>query len=392
MEFHIDRYDGREGILLLSRKGAVTSDVNWDHLEVGQVLEATVTGVNKGGLELEVKSLRAFMPSGQVDIYHVPDLAQFVGQKMTAEIIEVQRETRNLLLSRRNILERERQAAREKLWLEIAEGQIRRGTVRSVMDFGAFVDLGGIDGLVHVSELSFRRVRNANELVKIGDVLDVVVLKIDREAQKLSLSLKQARGNDPWLDAAAKYAVMTPVTGRVTKVENFGAFIEVEEGIEGLLPVSEISYQRINHPTDRVKENDTLRLVVLSVDATTRRMSFSLKQAGPDPWKAVNDRYQTDSVVPGTITRLADFGAFVELEPGLEGLIHMSELSDGRFRAAKDVVKIGQQVHVRILQIDAEGRRISLSLKNATPPVAATPAAPTGKPKKRPVLRGGLDY
>ena len=177
------------------------------------------------------------------------------------------------------------------------------------MDFGAFVDLGGIDGLVHVSELSFRRVRNANELVKVGDVLDVAVLKVDREAQKLSLSLKQARGNDPWLDAAAKYAVMTPVTGRVTKIENFGAFIEVEEGIEGLLPVSEISYQRINHPTDRIKENDTLRLVVLSVDAAARRMSFSLKQAGPDPWKTVNERYQTDSVVPGTVTRVADFGA-----------------------------------------------------------------------------------
>jgi len=393
MEFHIERYDKREGILILSRKGAIATDVSWDNLEAGQILEATVTGVNKGGLELDVKSLRAFMPAGQVDVYHVPDLNQFIGQKITAEIIEVQRESRNLLLSRRNVLERERQAAREKLMLELAEGQIRRGTVRSVMDFGAFVDLGGIDGLVHVSELSFRRVRNAAEVVNVGDVLDVVVLKIDREAQKLSLSLKRARGNDPWLDAATRYTPMTPVTGRVTRVENFGAFIEVEEGIEGLLPVSEISYQRITHPTDRVKENDTLRLVVLSIDATARRMSFSLKQAGPDPWKTVNEKYQTDSVVPGTVTRLAEFGAFVELEPGLEGLIHMSELSDGRFRAAKDVVKTGQTVHVRILQIDAEGRRISLSLKNATPPAAdSTPAAPTGKPKKRPQLRGGLDY
>jgi small subunit ribosomal protein S1 len=393
LEFNVERYDAREGILILTRKGAVATDVSWDSLEVGQIVEGTVTAVNKGGLELEVKSLRAFMPAGQTDLYHVPDLNQFMGQKMQAEIIEVQRESKNLLVSRRNVLEREREALREKLWAEIAEGQIRRGTVRSVMDFGAFVDLGGLDGLVHVSELSFRRVRNANELVKVGDVLDVVVLKIDREAKKLSLSLKQARGNDPWLDAAAKYSVMTPVTGRVTRVENFGAFIEVEEGIEGLLPVSEISYQRINHPTDRVKENDTLRLVVLSVDPAARRMSFSLKQAGPDPWKTVNERYQTDSVVPGTITRLADFGAFVELEPGLEGLIHMSELSDGRFRAAKDVVKIGQLVHVRVLQIDAEGRRISLSLKNATPPpVETAAAAPTGKPKKRPPLRGGLDY
>ncbi len=397
LDFTIDRYDAREGLLILTRKGAVSSDVSWDTLEVGQTVDATVTGVNKGGLELEVKSLRAFMPAGQVDIYHVPDLAQFVGQRMIAEVTDVDRESRNIVLSRRNILEREREAARESLMAELAEGQIRRGTVRNVMDFGAFVDLGGIDGLIHVSELSFRRVRNAAEVIKVGDVVDVKVLKIDKEAGKLSLSLKQARGTDPWSDAATRYAVGAALTGRVTKVESFGAFVEVEEGIEGLLPVSEISYQRIRHPSDVVKEGDTIRLVVLSIDPVARKMSFSFKQAGPDPWKSVHDRYTTDSVVPGTISRVVDFGAFVELEPGLEGLVHMSELSSGRVRTPGEVVKPGQPVQVRILQIDSENRRVSLSLRQVAPPATATgsagvaPASPVKK-KKRPELRGGLDY
>jgi small subunit ribosomal protein S1 len=282
-EFHVERYDSREGLLIVSLKGTVSSKVSWETLETGQIVEGTVTGVNKGGLELDVKGMRAFMPAGQVDIYHVPDLAQFLSQKITAEVTAFEREGRNIVLSRRNVLEREREAARGKLLEELAVGQIRRGTVRNVMDFGAFVDLGGVDGLVHVSEMSFRRVKNAAEIVKIGDVLDVKVLKIDRQAGKISLSLKQARGVDPWGDAALKYAAGTALTGRVTKTESFGAFIEVEEGIEGLLPISEISYQHVKRVEDFVKEGDTVRLVVLSVDATARRMSFSMKQAGPDP-------------------------------------------------------------------------------------------------------------
>src|SRR5438876_3408613 len=233
------------------------------------------------------------------------------------------------------------------------------------MDYGAFVDLGGVGGLLHVSEISFRRGHKPSEFVKIGDVIDVKILRIDRETGKLSLSLKQARGMDPWLDAATKYAAGTQVTGRVTKVENFGAFIEIEEGVEGLLPVSEISWQRVKHPSDVVREGDTVRLVVLSVDPVARRMSFSLKQAGPDPWKTVNERYATDMVVPGTVTRTVDFGAFVELEPGLEGLVHISELSDRSVRQTTDVVKTGQAVQVRVLEIDAEARRISLSIKRA---------------------------
>jgi len=201
---------------------------------------------------------------------------------------------------------------------------------------------------------------------------------------------------DPWANVESRYPVGTALTGRVTKVEPFGAFVEVEEGLEGLLPVSEISWQRIRHPSDVVKEGDTIKLVVISLDPTQKRMSFSLKQAGPDPWSQVKDRYALDMVVPGKVTRVVDFGAFVELEPGLEGLVHISELAGHRVRAVSDVVKPGDEVQVRILEIDKDARRISLSIRRASEPtpVAAAPApvAETGKKKKRPELRGGLDW
>ncbi len=407
-DFIVQRYDAAEGMLILARKGATATNVSWDNLEVGQLVEATVTGVNKGGLELDVKGMRAFMPAGQAAIYHVPNLEEFVGQKFQAEVTQFEPSQKNMVLSRRNVLEREREELKTKLMTELEEGQIRRGTVRSVMDFGAFVDLGGVDGLLHVSEMSFRRGRqNANEFVKVGDVLDVKVTRIDKDTGKLSLSLKQALGTDPWADAATKYAPGTEVTGRVVKVESFGAFIEVGEGFEGLLPVSEMSYQRIRHPSDVVKEGDTVRLVVLSIDPAQRRVSFSLKQAGPDPWKTVAERYSQGMTVEATVTRLTDFGAFVELEAGLEGLVHVSELSNQRVRSPGDVVKEGQTVAVRVLDVDAEGRRMSLSMRsssggagkqsvggasgNASTAVVLAPAAPLVA-KKRPKLRGGLEF
>jgi small subunit ribosomal protein S1 len=392
MEFIVDRYDPAEGLILLSLPGVAAKNVSWDNLDVGQVVEGNITGSNKGGLEMEVKGIRGFVPAGQVDLYHVPELADYVGQRITAEVTQIDRSSRNLILSRRNILERQKEEAKKQLMKEIAEGQTRRGTVRNVMDFGAFVDLGGMDGLLHVSEMTWRRGRqNAAEFVKIGDMLDVKILKIDPETGKISLSLKQAIGIDPWSDAAVKYTTGMTVTGRVTKVESFGAFIEVEDGIEGLLPVSEMSYQRIRHPSDLVKEGDTLKLVVLSVDQNARRIGFSLKQAGPDPWSTVTERYSSEMVLPGTVTRLTDFGAFIELEPGLEGLAHISELSSRHVNRPDEVVQPGQTVRARILDIDRESRRIALSLKDV--PSADAPPLDTAPKKKRTIeLRGGLDF
>lgn len=395
MDFHVERFDTKEGLLILTRKGAAAQNVTWENLEVGQVVEGMVTGVNKGGLELQVKQMRAFMPAGQVDLYFVPDISTMIGQKLQAEVTQFDREKKNLIVSRRNLLERQKEEARQKMMEEIEVGQIRRGTVRNVTDFGAFVDLGGMDGLIHVSEMSHRRGVKPSDFVKVGDMVDVKVIKFDRETGKMGLSLKQTMA-DPWQGAEAKYSVGTPVTGRVTKVENFGAFVEVEEGVEGLLPVSEMSWTRIRHPSDVVKVGDTIRVVVISADPANKRISFSLKQAGIDPWANVKDRYAQDMIVDGKISRVVDFGAFVELEPGLEGLVHVSELSDQRVRTPADVVKPGQDVKVRILDVDPQARRMSLSIKQAAyaahqQAAAATPALATPK-KKRPPLRGGLDF
>ena len=396
----VTRYDEREGLLILSRLGAVNSQVNWENLEVGQIVEGSVTGMNKGGLELDVKGMRAFMPAGQVDIVFHKDISTFIGQRMQAEVTKFDARGKNLILSRRHILEREKEEKRVKLLEELEEGQSRRGVIRSVMDYGAFVDLDGIDGLLHVSEMSYRRGRHPSEFVKVGDIVDVKIIKFDREKQKLSLSLKQAMP-DPWTGAETKYSVGTELTGRVARVEGFGAFVEVDEGLEGLLPVSEMSWQRIRHPADVVKAGDTIKLKVIAIDPEQKKLTFSLKQVGPDPWATVKERYATDTVVTGKVTRVVDFGAFVELEPGLEGLIHISELAGHRVRAAGDVVKPDQEVQVRILEIDPNARRVSLSIRRvqepakpaeAAPAAAATAAAAPAKKKKRPELRGGLDW
>jgi small subunit ribosomal protein S1 len=393
MDFHVERFDTKEALLILTLKGATSHSVTWDSLEVGQVVEGMVTGMNKGGLELQVKQMRAFMPSGQVDLYFIQDLATFVGQKMQAEVVQFDRDAKNLIVSRRNILEKQKEEARQKMVEEIEVGQMRRGTVRNVTDFGAFVDLGGMDGLIHVSEMSHRRGVKPSEFVKVGDLVDVKIVKFDRETGKLALSLKQMMA-DPWLGAEAKYSVGTLVTGRITKVENFGAFVEIEEGVEGLLPVSEMSWTRIRHPDDVVKVGDTLRVVVLSIDPVAKRLSFSLKQAGADPWATVLERYQPDMIVSGRVSRVVDFGAFVELEPGLEGLVHVSELSDQRVRTPGDVVKVGQDVKARVLEVDKTARRIGLSIKQAAYAAPTNVPAPTpnASKKKRPQLRGGLDF
>ena len=394
MDFVVERYDASEGVVILSVKGAAAANVNWENLEPGQIVEGTVSGMNKGGLEIDVKGMRAFMPAGQIDLYFHKDISTFLGQKMQVEVTKFERAAKNLVVSRRNILEREKEEQKKKLLTEITAGQMRQGTVRSVMDFGAFVDLGGADGLIHVSEMSHRRGVKPSDFVKEGDLVDVKIIKIDPATGKISLSLKQAMP-DPWTGIESRYATGTLVTGRVAKVESFGAFIEVEEGIEGLLPVSEMSYQRIRHPSDVVKVGDTIKLTVLRVEPTARKLTFSLKAAGPDPWASAKERYAPNTVITGKVTRAVDFGAFIEVEPGLEGLVHISELAPHRVKQTSDVVKPGQEVQARVLELDTTARRMALSIRKVAEPVAApvevTPAA-AAKKKKRPELRGGLDW
>lgn len=397
--FVMQGFDGDSGLMRLSLREA-RLEVDWESLHAGDVIVARVTGVNTGGLELDVGGQRAFMPKSQVDLVRHDSFSQFVGHKLECEITEINRSKRNLLVSHRRILEREREETREQLRFQLEEGQVRAGVVSRLTDFGAFVDLGGIDGLLHVSDMSYARIADPRSVLKPGDQVEVKILKIDLVKDRISLGTKQLTA-DPWELVPTNYRSGNVVDGRVTKLMDFGAFVEVEPGVEGLIPISELSWTvRIRHPRDVLNEGDNVRVSVLEVDAQKRRMSLSLKAMGADPWVGVADRFVPDAVMSGAVTRLADFGAFVRLEDGVEGLVHISELSEQRVRRVSDVVEVGKVVEVRVLSVDVERRRISLSMKRLSgadgDADAAGEPAPKGKPRKerkreRP-LRGGLAW
>jgi small subunit ribosomal protein S1 len=276
VEVHIQGFD-RDGVLLLSREGAAI-DADWDSVAQGQLVEARVTATNKGGLSVDVNGIRGFMPVSQIDLYRVEDLEQYVNQRLRCLVTEVDREERNLVVSRRALLEKEREEGRERLWQELAEGQIREGVVRSIMAFGAFVDLGGADGLLHVSEMSWTRVKSAADVVQPGQKVKVVVLKVDHERRKLSLGMKQLM-KSPWDEAVEKFPPGTLVNGTVTRAMDFGAFVELEPGVEGLIHISELAPQRVRRVVDVVKPGQAVQVMVLNVDPAQRRISLSLKAA-----------------------------------------------------------------------------------------------------------------
>ncbi|HQY87948.1 MAG TPA: S1 RNA-binding domain-containing protein [Tepidisphaeraceae bacterium] len=392
VEVVVERFDPREGLYQLTPKGAASNSTDWDSLQVGSVVEGVVNGMNKGGLEIKIGQIRGFMPAGQIDLEFHKDISVFLAQKLLVEVTQIERDSKKLVVSRRKVLERERGELKAKLSLEIEEGQTRTGKVRSVTDFGAFVDLGGMDGLIHISEMTYNRQLKPADIVKVGDQVEVKIIKFDRESGKLGLSLKQSM-SDPWKDVESKYPVGTKVTARVVKIESFGAFIEVEEGVQGLLPLSEMSWQRIRNPNQAVQVGQTIPLVIIAVDPAGRRMTFSSKQAAPDPWSDATTRYAKHSVHDGKILRIAEFGAFIELEPNVEGLAHISELADRRVKTVNEVVKVGDVVKVRVLDVNTEQRRMSLSLKNTEGTFVPPPEAVKRPEKKRKIpLKGGLEF
>jgi small subunit ribosomal protein S1 len=277
VDVHIEGYDEANGLLLLSRKGAAVQ-ADWSTVAVGMTVEARVTATNKGGLAVDVNGIRGFMPISQIDLYRVEDTEQYVNQRLLSLVTEVDPQERNLVVSRRALLEKEREENREKLWQQLEEGQIREGVVRSVRDFGAFVDLGGVDGLLHVSEMSWKRVQNPADVVQPGQTVKVVVLKIDRERRKVSLGLKQLTAS-PWDTAVANYPPNTVVKGKVTRLMEFGAFVELEPGVEGLVHISELANQRVRRVADVVQPGQEVAVLVLRVDPAQRKISLSLKAA-----------------------------------------------------------------------------------------------------------------
>lgn len=377
MDFIVQSIDEDQGIVSLSREGAV-SRATWETLHKGAGVEARVIATNKGGLELEMAGgIRAFMPASQVDIHHTEDLEQYVGQKVHGIIQEFDRKSKKVVVSRRQFLERDRESKKEELWKTLQVGQTHTGKVASVMDYGAFVDIGGVDGLVHVSDLSYKHVNKPSEVVKVGDEVTVKILKLDKEKNRVGLGLKQV-APDPWTGIADRLKVGEQISGRVVRTADFGAFIQIEEGVEALLPASEMSWKRNVRPSDLFKEGDVLRLAVLSVDEEKRRISLSLKQAQGDPWVGAEHKYAANSLVKARVISVADFGAFLEVESGLEGLVHISELSDKRVNAVEDILKVGQEEEFRVLDVDETNRRIRLSLKAvANPPAEQMPSNTT---------------
>jgi small subunit ribosomal protein S1 len=295
VEFHIEGYDRANGLLLLSRLGAAVH-ADWSSIAEGMTVEARITAANKGGLEVDVNGIRGFLPISQLEMFRVENTDSYLNQRMLCMVIEVVPSERNLVVSRRALLEREREEQREKLWAEIAEGQVREGIVRSVRDFGAFVDLGGADGLLHVSEMSWQRVQDPTTIVQPGQAVKVVVLKVDREKRKLSLGLKQLQAS-PWDDLANRYPPTTVLTGKVTRIMDFGAFVELEPGVEGLVHVSELAPHRVWRVADVVKEGQEVKVMVLTVDLEQRRISLSLKAAMPkEETKAVDEVDEEEDV------------------------------------------------------------------------------------------------
>lgn len=396
IEVTIEGYDQRDGLLLLSRLGAIKAAA-WETLEEGQAVEGRVTGHNKGGLELDIDGIRAFMPVSHISLARVEDLAPYVNQRLRCEVIDIDQADENVVVSCRALVEREAAETREQTFASLEEGQTVSGTVRTIMPYGAFVDIGGVDGLLHVREMSYGRVEDPKTVVQEGQQVEVMVLKIDRDQRKVSLGLKQVMP-DPWMGAEGKWPVDEVVTVRVTSLMEFGAFAELADGVEGLIPISEMSFERrINHPKELVSIGQVLKVRVLSVDSEKRRIGLSLKRVGDDPWMGASVRWPAESVAQGTVKRVTDFGAFVELGPGVEGLVHISELGPDHVQRVTDVVREGDMVEAKVLSVDEDRRRIALSIKQLasmpdyTGPDAAEAEAPTKTTKRKRPLRGGLD-
>ncbi|HEY7423512.1 MAG TPA: S1 RNA-binding domain-containing protein [Gemmataceae bacterium] len=297
IEITIEGFDHANGVLILSRKGAAV-EADWSSVAAGMTVEARVTATNKGGLSVDVNGIRGFMPISQIDLYRVEDAEQFVNQRLLCLVTEVDPVERNLVVSRRALLEKQREEMRDKLWNELAEGQVRQGVVRSIKDFGAFVDLGGVDGLLHVSEMSWQRVQDPSTIVQLGQTVKVVVLKIDAERRKVSLGLKQLTAS-PWDNITEKYHTGDVVTGKVSRLMDFGAFVELEPAIEGLIHISELAGQRVFRVGDIVKAGQEVQVKVLSVDPAQRRISLSLKAAqakAPEP--EVEEEPEAEPEVP----------------------------------------------------------------------------------------------
>ncbi len=367
LEVFLEATEDTNGNLLLSREKAKKLQV-WDNLnrayQTGDVVKGKVLATIKGGLTIDIGGVAAFLPGSQVDTKPVQNLGQMVGQVLELKIIKMNSGRGNIVLSRRAILEEKQNAQKEATLASLAEGQIVSGVIKNVTEYGAFVDLGGIDGLLHITDMSWGRIAHPSEMFKVGQKVEVVVLKYDREKQKVSLGITQ-KTQDPWLTVADRHPVGARVRGKVVSLTDYGAFVELEQGVEGLVHVSEMSWtQKVKHPSKIVAVGNAIEAVVLSVDPAGKRISLGMKQVEPNPWQTLGDRYPVGSTVEGKVRTITDFGAFVGIEEGIDGLIHISDMSWTRHvKHPSEVLKKGQTVKAVVLSIDPQKERVSLGLK-----------------------------
>ncbi len=361
-----------EGGYLVSYEKALRHKV-WDTLEEAANTKIPVKGIVvsrvKGGITVDI-GIKAFLPGSQVEVRPVRNLDAYIGQEIEVRVIKLNKKRGNVVVSRKEILEEEQNAKKDVTLAGLEEGAVFTGVVKNLTDYGAFVDMGGLDGLLHITDMSWGRLTHPRDLVNVGDEIQVKVLKFDKDKQRVSLGFKQLTP-DPWLDAVERYPIGAQVRGRVLSVTDYGAFVELEQGIEGLVHVSEMTWsKRMKHPSKMVKPGDEVEVIIIQVNPNDRRISLGMKQLQDNPWEALEDKYPTGAIVEGRVRNLTDFGAFIEIEDGIDGLVHVSNLSwTKRIKHPSEVLKKGEKVKAVVLGVEPENRRLSLGIKQMQPDV-----------------------
>jgi small subunit ribosomal protein S1 len=370
IDVFLEQVEDSEGQIILSKARADFLKV-WDRIfeafEKQETVEGKVLRRIKGGVVVDLFGIDAFLPGSQIDLRQIPDMDSIIGQTYKFRVIKVNKMRRNIVVSRRVILEEDRLQMREKILAELEKGQLREGTVKNITDFGAFIDLGGVDGLLHITDMSWGRVNHPSEIVALGDRLKVKVLDFNENKERISLGLKQLTEH-PWKGIEEKFPEGSHVRGKIVSITDYGAFMELEKGIEGLIHISEMSWtQHIKHPSKIVGVSDIVEAVVLKVDKASQKISLGIKQLEPDPWDKVPSEFHPGDVVQGKVRNLAAFGAFVELKEGIDGLIHISDMSwTKKINHPGEVLRKGDTVEVKVLDVDPEKRRISLGIRQLT--------------------------
>lgn len=366
IEVYVDKIENENGMVVLSKDKADMLNA-WNDIsraaENEEVIEGTVIAKVKGGLSVDI-GVKAFLPGSQIDLRPVRNMDIYIGKTYKFKVIKFNKRRGNIVLSRRAILEAERESLRSQTLDSMAEGSIVKGMVKNITDYGAFIDLGGMDGLLHITDMSWGRVKHPSEMLNVGDELQVKVLKFDNAKERVSLGLKQMT-DDPWEKIAQDYPAGKKLEGKIVNLADYGAFVELGEGIEGLIHVSEMSWiKRIKHPSDIVKVGDEVKVVVLELDAENRRISLGMKQLEPNPWVTLKDTYPPGTIIEGEVKSLTDFGAFVGISDGIDGLIHISDFSwTKRVNHPSEVIEKGAQVKAVVLGVDIENERFSLGIK-----------------------------